>query len=173
MDQLRALRRAITTGDVACGLRAVAMPSETAFAAQREAGLAAKAEREAAAMAEAQAEAARQAAAMTAAEDEASALFIESPTLVAQAAEEALLEQAATDPIVKARIAEDMQESAKDDSQKTAEEIVADRIAEEAHLHELMEEKYALPDADFALDYSTWTLTFADGSTQDFCATAA
>lgn len=173
VEQLRTLREAIVAGSVPAGLRAVAMPSEAAFAAQREAGLAAKAEREAAAAAALAAEAREQAAAATEAEEEASALFMESPALVAQAAEEALLEQTASDPIVKARIAEDILESEKDDSEKTAEEIVAERIAEEAHLHELMEEKYALPEADFALDYSTWTLTFEDGTTYDFCATAA
>lgn len=173
VDQLRALREAISAGDVATGLCAVTMPSDAAFEAQREAGVGAKAECEAAARAAAEAELAVKEAVTAQAEDEAEALFIESPTLVAQAAEEALLEETASNPVVKARIAEDVAEAANDDSQKTAEEIVADRVAEEAHLHELMEEKYALPEADFVIDYSTWTLTFSDGSTLDFCATAA
>lgn len=173
VEQLCTLREMIASGAISAGLSAIAMPSEAAFAAQREAGLAAKAEREAALLAAAEAEASEKARVAAEAEEEASTLFMESPALVAQAAEEEIIEQTAADPIVKARIAEDIEKCTNDDSGKTAEEIVADRIAEEAHLHELMEEKYALPEADFVLDYSTWTLTFEDGSTCDFCADAA
>lgn len=173
IEQLCTLRKMIAAGTISTGLSAVVMPSEAALAAQHEAGLAEKAKREAAAITAAEAEASAKARAVAEAEEEAATLFMESPALVAQAAEEAILEQTASDPIVKARIAEDMEKCTKDDSEKTAEEIVAERIAEEAHLHELMEEKYALPEADYALDYSTWTLTFEDGTTCDFCANAA
>ena len=48
---------------------------------------------------------------------------------------------------------------------------MAERIAEEAHLGEDIQKKYALPDADFAIAFDQWTVTYADGSARDFDAT--
>lgn len=41
---------------------------------------------------------------------------------------------------------------------------MAERIAEEAHLGEDIQKKYALPDADFAIAFDQWTVTYADGA---------
>lgn len=72
---------------------------------------------------------------------------------------------------MRARIAHDLEEVERGKLDKTAEEIVAERIAEEAHLGEDIQKKYALPDADFALAFDQWTVTYADGTSRDFDAT--
>lgn len=59
-----------------------------------------------------------------------------SPALVAEAAEAALEAEEAADIVVRARIAHDLEEVERGELDKTAEEIVAERIAEEAHLGE-------------------------------------
>lgn len=94
-----------------------------------------------------------------------------SPALVAEAAEAALEAEEAADIVVRARIAHDLEEIERGELDKTAEEIVAERIAEEAHLGEDIQKKYALPDADFAVAFDQWTVTYADGSARDFDAT--
>ena len=95
-----------------------------------------------------------------------------SPALVAEAAEAALEAEEAADIVVRARIACDLEEVERGERDKTAEEIVAERIAEEAHLGEDIQKKYALPDADFALAFDQWTVVYADGSTRDFDSTS-
>ena len=94
------------------------------------------------------------------------------PPLVAEAAEAALEAEEAADIVVRARIAHDLEEVERGELDKTAEEIVAERIAEEAHLGEDIQKKYALPDADFALAFDQWTVVYADGSTRDFDSTS-
>ena len=34
-----------------------------------------------------------------------------------------------------------------------------------------IEEKFAMPEADFAIDYAAWTVVYADGSQRDFDST--
>lgn len=96
-----------------------------------------------------------------------------SPALVAEAAEAALEAEEAADIVVRARIACDLEEVERGELDKTAEEIVAERIAEEAHLGEDIQKKYALPDADFSLAFDQWTVVYADGSTRDFDSTSS
>ena len=95
-----------------------------------------------------------------------------SPVRVAEAAEAALEAEEAADIVVRARIAHDLEEVERGKLDKTAEEIVAERIAEEAHLGEDIQKKYALPDADFSLAFDQWTVVYADGSTRDFDSTS-
>ena len=108
-----------------------------------------------------------------AAERAAEESFMASPALVAEAAEAALEAEEAADIVVRARIAHDLEEAERGELDKTAEEIVAERIAEEAHLGEDIQKKYALPDADFALAFDQWTVVYADGSTRDFDSTSS
>ena len=107
-----------------------------------------------------------------AAERAAEESFMASPALVAEAAEAALEAEEAADIVVRARIAHDLEEVERGELDKTAEEIVAERIAEEAHLGEDIQKKYALPDADFSLAFDQWTVVYADGSTRDFDSTS-
>ena len=96
----------------------------------------------------------------------------EAEAAAARAAEAALEAEEAADIVVRARIAHDLEEVERGELDKTAEEIVAERIAEEAHLGEDIQKKYALPDADFSLAFDQWTVVYADGSTRDFDSTS-
>ena len=54
-----------------------------------------------------------------------------------------------------------------------AEEEAAEAEGEtREELREEIEEKYALPEADFAVDYTLWTVVFEDGTERDFDSTA-
>ena len=162
------VRQALNEGRLGAGVTMVTLPSAASYEAQYAAGMAAlvarKQAEEVAARAAAEAAEAEAAAAEAAAEDS----FMASPALVAQAEAEKQAAEEASDLVVQARIAEDLAAAERDDSEKTAEEIVAERIAEEAHLGEDIQKKYALPDADFPLVFDQWTVTYADGSTRDF-----
>lgn len=160
--RLTAVREACITGALGNGVATVILPSPASYAEQRVAGMAAKAERDAAAaQAEAEAQRAKEAEAQ-AREDAANEMFLESPELAAAADAR---EEAENDPVVQARIAE---EQRKDESAMTAEEIIAQRIAEEENLAEELERKYALPEPDFAIDYAAWSVCYADGTMRDY-----
>lgn len=160
------VREALNAGALGEGVVAVTLPSAASYEAQYAAGMAALEARKAA-----EAEAAR-AAEAAAAEEAAEASFMVSPALVAEAAEAALEAEEADDLVVRARIAQDLEAAERGEITKTAEEIVAERIAEEAHLGEDIQKKYALPDADFPIAFDQWTVTYADGTTRDFDAVA-
>ena len=165
------VRRALNEGRLGDDVVRVQLPSDTSYEAQLAAGLAAKAAREAA-EAEAAAEAAqREAAEAEAAEAAAEEAFLASPALLAEAAEAAAEAEEAADLVVQARIREDLAAAERGETDKTAEEIIAERIAEEAHLGEDIQKKYALPQADFPLTFDQWTVIYGDGSTRDFDAT--
>jgi len=74
----------------------------------------------------------------------------------------------AADIVVQARIARDLEAAERGELEKTPEQIVAERIAEEAHLGEDIQKKYALPEADFPIAFDQWTVIYADGTTRDF-----
>lgn len=162
------VRAALNEGRLGKDVTLVSLPSAASYQAQYEAGMAALAARklaeEEAARAEEEARAAERAAAEKAAEDS----FMASPALVAEAQEAAAAEEEASDLVIQARIRQDMEAVERGESDKTAEEIIAERIAEEAHLGEDIQKKYALPEADFPLVFDRWTVTYADGSTRDF-----
>ncbi|MCI8469711.1 MAG: hypothetical protein HFJ75_09595 [Eggerthellaceae bacterium] len=166
-----AVRAAYNDGTLGEGAVAVQLPSDASYEAQREAGLAAKAEREAAAAAEAEAAAAAAAAEAEAAEQAAAAAFMESPALLAEAAEAAAVDEEASDLVVQARIRADLEAAERGELDKTPEQIIAERIAEEAHLGEDIERKYALPEADFPIAFDQWTVIYADGTRRDLDAT--
>ena len=67
--------------------------------------------------------------------------------------------------------ARDLEAAERGELEKTPEQIVAERIAEEAHLGEDIQKKYALPEADFPIAFDQWTVIYADGTTRDFDAT--
>ena len=167
---LDALRQALNAGALGENVVSVSMPSATSLEVQEREGMAAKAAREAAAAEEAARLAAEEQAQADVAEAEADALFLESPQLVEQAAKEQAAEREAQDPILKARVEADL---ARPENEMTAEEIVAKRIAEEAELHEKMEERYTLPVADYELEFSQWTIHYADGTERDFDSTTS
>ncbi len=166
------VRQALNEGRLGTDVVEVQLPSDASFEAQRAAGLAAKAEREAARAAAAAEEEARAAAEAAAAEAAAEEAFLASPELVAQAAEARLEAEEAADLVVQARIREDLEAAERGETEKTAEEIVAERIAEEAHLGEDIQKKYALPEADFPIAFDHWTVRYADGAARDFDAAA-
>lgn len=151
------VREALNAGALGQDVVAVTLPSAASYEKQHAAGMVALEARK-----EAEAEAAERAAEES---------FMASPALVAEAAEAALEAEEAADIVVRARIAHDLEEIERGELDKTAEEIVAERIAEEAHLGEDIQKKYALPDADFAIAFDQWTVTYADGSARDFDAT--
>lgn len=151
----------------------VQLPSNASYAEQYTQGMKALELRRAAEEEEARRaaeEAAAQAAAEEAAADEA---FLASPSLVAEAEERNRAEEEASDLVVQARIREDLEKVERGELEKTPEEIVAERIAEEAHLGEDIQRKYALPEADFPLTFEQWTVIYADGSQRDFDSTTA
>ena len=150
------VREALNAGALGKDVVAVTLPSAASYEQQYVAGMEALEARK-------EAEAAERAAEES---------FMASPVLVAEAAEAALEAEEATDIVVRARIAHDLEEVERGELDKTAEEIVAERIAEEAHLGEDIQKKYALPDADFALAFDQWTVVYADGSTRDFDSTS-
>lgn len=162
-----AVRAAWNAGALGDDVEAVQLPSDASYEEQRRAGLAAKAEREAEEArqrAEAEEEARR---AAERAEDEAAAAFQESPAARAEAEAAAFAEAEANDLVVRARIEADLAAAERGETDKTAEEIIAERIAEEAHLGEDIQRKYALPEADFALAFDQWTVIGRDGSRRD------
>jgi hypothetical protein len=159
------VREAYNEGVLGDGIACVTLPSPASYDAQYVEGMAAKAARDAERAAAEEAERAAIEAERAAAEDVAEAGFMESPELLSEAKLADAAEAASHDVVMKAQVEEVLE---KPDNEKTAEEIVADRIAEEAHLHELMEKKYAVPEADFALDYSVWEITYADGTTKTY-----
>lgn len=165
------VRTALNEGRLGEDVVMVSMPSEASYAAQYEAGMAALAARKMAEEEAARAAAAEKAAAEAAAEAAAADSFMASPALVAEAEEAALAAEEASDLVVQARIREDLEAAERGEIEKTAEEIIAERIAEEAHLGEDIQKKYALPEADFPLTFNQWTVHYADGATRDFDAT--
>lgn len=166
------VREALGEGLLGEGVVRVQLPSDASYQRQYAAGMEALAARRAAeeaACAERAAEEAAQAAAREAAADEA---FLASPALVAEAQERERAAEEAGDLVVKARIQEDLDALERGELDKTPEEIVAERIAEEAHLGEDIQRKYALPDPDFTIAFDQWTVVYADGEKRDFDATA-
>lgn len=169
---LTAVRETVGTGSLGEGVTQVTLPSETSYAEQREAGLAAKAERERQEAEERERQHAEREAEARQREAEASEMFLESPALAAKAAEESdddLLDDGMLLQGSGLGLSDEADEGKPaDDSEKTAEEIIAERIAEEEHLAEELERKYALPDPDFTLDYGIWTVHYGDGATRDY-----
>ncbi len=162
------VRAALNEGALGQNVVAVQLPSDASFEQQYVAGMAALAARK---VAEGEAaRAAEEAAAAEAAEAEAAAeaAFMASPALVAEAEEAAKEAEEAADIVVQARIARDLEAAERGELEKTPEQIVAERIAEEAHLGEDIQEKYALPEADFPIAFDQWTVIYADGTTRDF-----
>ncbi len=153
------VRTALNEGALGEGVVAVQLPSDASFEQQYVAGMAALAARKVA-----EEEAARAAEAEAAAE----AAFMASPALVAEAEEAAKEAEEAADIVVQARIARDLEAAERGELEKTPEQIVAERIAEEAHLGEDIQKKYALPEADFPIAFDQWTVIYADGTTRDF-----
>lgn len=162
------VRAALNEGALGEGVVAVQLPSDASYEAQYVAGMAALAARKVAE--EEEARAAEEAAAAEAAEAEAAAeaTFMASPALVAEAEEAAKEAEEAADIVVQARIARDLEAAERGELEKTPEQIVAERIAEEAHLGEDIQKKYALPEADFPIAFDQWTVIYADGTTRDF-----
>ena len=162
------VRTALNEGALGEGVVAVQLPSDASYEEQYVAGLAALAARKVAD--EAAARAAEAAAAAEAAEAEAAAeaTFMASPALVAEAEEAAKEAEEAADIVVQARIARDLEAAERGELEKTPEQIVAERIAEEAHLGEDIQKKYTLPEADFPIAFDQWTVIYADGTTRDF-----
>ena len=162
------VRTALNEGALGENVVAVQLPSDASYEEQRVAGMAALAARKVAE--EKAARAAEEAAAARAAEAEAAAeaTFMASPTLVAEAEEAAREAEEAADIVVQARIARDLEAAERGELEKTPEQIVAERIAEEAHLGEDIQKKYALPEADFPITFDQWTVIYADGTTRDF-----
>ncbi len=161
------VRAALNEGALGEGVVAVQLPSDASFEQQYVAGMAALAARK---VAEEEARAAEEAAAAEAAEAEAAAeaAFMASPALVAEAEEAAKEAEEATDIVVQARIARDLEAAERGELEKTPEQIVAERIAEEAHLGEDIQKKYALPEADSPIAFDQCTVIYADGTTRDF-----
>lgn len=162
------VRTALNEGALGKDVVSVQLPSDASYEAQRTAGLAALAARKLA-----EEEAAREAevaaeAAAAAAEEAAEAAFMASPALLSEAEEAALEAKEASDIVVQARIASDLEAAERGELEKTPEQIVAERIAEEAHLGEDIQKKYALPEADFPIAFDQWTVFYADGSARDF-----
>ena len=166
------VREALNAGALGQDVVAVTLPSAASYEKQYAAGMEALEARKEAEAAAARAAEEAAAAEAEAAERAAEESFMASPVLVAEAAEAALEAEEAADIVVRARIAHDLEEVERGELDKTAEEIVAERIAEEAHLGEDIQKKYALPDADFALAFDQWTVVYADGSTRDFDSTS-
>lgn len=159
------VRTALNEGALGQNVVAVQLPSDASYEEQYVAGLAALAARK-----EAE-EAAARAAEAAEAEAAAEATFMASPALVAEAEEAAKEAEEAADIVVQARIARDLEAAERGELEKTPEQIVAERIAEEAHLGEDIQKKYALPEADFPIAFDQWTVIYADGTTRDFDAT--
>lgn len=165
------VRTALNEGRLGEDVVAVTLPSEASYEKQYTEGMAALAARKLAEEEAARAAAEAAAAEAAAAEAAADAAFLASPTLVAEAAEEALEAEEASDLVVQARIREDLEAVERGELEKTPEQIVAERIAEEAHLGEDIQKKYALPDPDFTIAFDQWSVDYADGTTRDFDAT--
>ena len=134
------LRAAYNEGALGDAVVAVTMPSETSFAAQAASAAEEKAAREAAEAERAAAQAA------SAAEEKA-------------AREAAEAERAAAQAAVAAEPANNFTEAA---------DLVEEEDDETERMRAQVEEKFALPEADFAIDYTQWTVVYADSSTRDF-----
>lgn len=83
-----------------------------------------------------------------------------------KAAEEAAKAEAAR------KAAEEAEKEAEDAFLESPELVAAEEKAEEGETYEEIraevEEKYALPEADFPVDYTMWTIVYADGTERDF-----
>jgi hypothetical protein len=113
------VRAALNEGALGEGVVAVQLPSDASFEQQYVAGMAALAARK---VAEEEARAAEEAAAAEAAEAEAAAeaAFMASPALVAEAEEAAKEAEEATDIVVQARIARDLEAAERGELEKTS-----------------------------------------------------
>lgn len=162
------VRSALNEGLLGEGVTCVQLPSDAYYAQQYEEGMQALAERkQAEALAAQEAERAAQEAAEQA-EAEAEERFMASPAKLAEQAEAEFAAEEADDLVVAARIQQDLEAAKRGETDKTAEEIVAERIAEEAHLGEDIQRKYTLPEADFALRFDRWTVFYATGESRSF-----
>ncbi|MEC4174852.1 hypothetical protein VIN30_00100 [Adlercreutzia sp. R7] len=166
------VRTALNEGRLGSGVVSVTLPSEASYQQQYAAGMAALAARKLAEEEAARAAAEQEAAQRAAAEEAADAAFMASPALVAAAQEAKREAEEAANLVVQTRIARDLEAAERGELQKTAEQIVAERIAEEMHLGEDIQKKYALPDPDFPIAFDQWTVHYADGTTRDFNAAA-
>ena len=81
----------------------------------------------------------------------------EAERAAAEAAQEA--ERAAAQAAVAAEPANNFTEAA---------DLVEEEDDETERMRAQVEEKFALPEADFAIDYTQWTVIYADSSTRDF-----
>lgn len=95
--------------------------------------------------------------AASAAEEKAAREAAEAERAAAQAAQEA--ERAAAEAAVAAEPANNFTEAA---------DLVEEEDDETERMRAQVEEKFALPEADFAIDYTQWTVVYADSSTRDF-----
>lgn len=142
----------------------ISIPTAASYAAQYQQGLIDKAAREAQAAADAAAAAEAAARAQAEAEALANELFLESPTLVAQAqapqADDTPRDDAAT-----------CGNATEDDAGNAADRASADDAeattpaGEDIVQGEDFGARFELPEADFALDYSEWDIQYRDGST--------
>lgn len=95
--------------------------------------------------------------AASAAEEKAAREAAEAERAAAEAAQEA--ERAAAEAAVAAEPANNFTEAA---------DLVEEEDDEMERMRAQVEEKFALPEADFAIDYTQWTVVYADSSTRDF-----
>jgi hypothetical protein len=95
--------------------------------------------------------------AASAAEEKAAREAAEAERAAAEAAQEA--ERAAAQAAVAAEPANNFTEAA---------DLVEEEDDETERMRAQVEEKFALPEADFAIDYTQWTVVYADSSTRDF-----
>lgn len=95
--------------------------------------------------------------AASAAEEKAAREAAEAERAAAEAAQEA--ERAAAQAAVAAEPANNFTEAA---------DLVEEEDDETERMRAQVEEKFALPEADFAIDYTQWTVIYADSSTRDF-----
>jgi hypothetical protein len=95
--------------------------------------------------------------AASAAEEKSAREAAEAERAAAQAAQEA--ERAAAEAAAEAEPANNFTEAA---------DLVEEEDDETERMRAQVEEKFALPEADFAIDYTQWTVVYADSSTRDF-----
>jgi hypothetical protein len=95
--------------------------------------------------------------AASAAEEKSAREAAEAKRAAAEAAQEA--ERAAAEAAVAAEPANNFTEAA---------DLVEEEDDEMERMRAQVEEKFALPEADFAIDYTQWTVVYADNSTRDF-----
>ena len=159
------VREALNQGLLGDDVAEVRLPSEASWAVQYREGMEALEQRKVAEQEQRRREEEERRRQAALAEEAAAEAFLESPELLARKREEELLAQEAGDLVVKARIKEDLRQL---EGQMSSEEIVERRIAEEAHIGEDVQRKYALPEADFPLRFDCWDVVRSDGSTKEF-----